>query len=66
MTIAPVCGKDNENLKEKIKLIPAVSRVLIEYEEKYDKQKAREMFNYLVESIEKFFLKELTKETKNE
>jgi hypothetical protein len=37
--------------KEDIMLIPAVSRVLIEYERIYDKKTAGEMFNILVNEI---------------
>jgi hypothetical protein len=37
--------------KDKIKLIPSVDRVLIEYEKLYDKKTAMEMFDILVEDI---------------
>jgi len=37
--------------KDDIKLIPAVAHVLIEYEKLYNKEKAREMFDIMLEQI---------------
>lgn len=39
------------NLKERLKLNPAVAQVLVEYSEKYGNKKAWEMFNYLIRQI---------------
>lgn len=37
--------------REDIKLIPAVARVLVEYEKLYDKKVAREMFDMMIDQI---------------
>jgi len=44
-----------DNIKERVKLIPAVAQVLVEYEQWYRKEKAREMFDILVEQIQNFY-----------
>jgi Mg2+ and Co2+ transporter CorA len=47
--------KDIESFKEKIKLIPSLSNVLIEYEKLYSNKKAYEMFEILIDDIAKKF-----------
>lgn len=41
-------------MKKKIKQIPSVATILIEYEKLYGKNKARALFNILVDDLEKF------------
>jgi len=48
-----------DNIMEKIKFNPAVCQVLIEYEKLYPKKKAREMWDYLLESIKKVIEREM-------
>ena len=48
--------------KDKIRLIPSVARVLVEYEKLYDKKTASEMFDILVEDIANKINMELQKE----
>lgn len=40
-----------EKLKNRIRLIPAVAEVLIEYEKKYGREEGRRIFDYMVERI---------------
>ena len=45
-----------DRLKDKIKQIPSVARVLVEYEKLYGRKKSREMFDYLVNEVESFII----------
>lgn len=53
-----------DTLKGRIKLIPAVGQVLVEYEKIYGKKKAREMFDYMVERILDFIEEEIKRGAK--
>lgn len=46
------------SLKDKIKLIPAVARVLVEYENFHGRKSAVERWEYLIDELERFFNKE--------
>ena len=47
-----------EWIEEKLKRIPALARVLVEYEKIYGLRKAREMFDYLISQLIKVFKKQ--------
>ncbi len=47
---------NKQELIEEIRLIPAVSRVSVEYTEKYGQKKGTEMFDYLCEEIAQWII----------